>query len=259
VCSSDLPIHVVPHLSQFGRLAAAGADDRAALHARLKGAGDGRYVFYTIGFWSHRKAPYLAVQAYWRAFTADDPVLLAVKTCDKDLTRWRRSWRNGFCLRHPSPRDTVAGMARQYARPAPVAVIADESLGDGELLALHEMGDCFVSLTRAEGWGLGAFEAARLGKPVIMTGYGGQTDFLPPEHAWLVDYAMTPVHEPTWPGSYKAGDEWAEPSIETAARFMREVYTQQAAATARAAGLKARIAEAFSEAAVIAAFEKALA
>lgn len=255
-----VPIHVVPHLSQFEYIDAPTDADRAALRARL-GPGRGktpRCVFYTIGFWSHRKAPYLAIEAYWRAFTADDPVLMVVKTCANDITRLHRHWRNGFRLRHPSPRATAARMARHQARPAPLAVIADETLSDGEILALHEMGDCFVSLTRAEGWGLGAFEAARLGKPVVMTGYGGQTDFLSPEHAHLLDYEMVPVHEPTWAGSYKPSDAWAQPSVEQAARIMRAVYEDPAGAAARGARLKTRIAEEFSRASIVDAFNKAL-
>ena len=41
---------------------------------------------------------------------------------------------------------------------------------------------------RGGGWG--AFEAARLGKPVIMTGYGGQLDYLDAELSHLVDYTL---------------------------------------------------------------------
>ena len=74
-------------------------------------------------------------------------------------------------------------------------MIADEGLSDGEMLALHERGDCFVSLARTEGWGLGTFDAARLGKPVVTTDYGGQLDFLDPALAWLAPHSMVPVHE----------------------------------------------------------------
>src|SRR5690606_37410272 len=168
--------HLVPHLSQFEQLPPPQPHQRAALLERLEplAADPARFMFYTIGFWSHRKAPYLAVEAYLRAFTADDPVLMVVKTCAKDITRTHRHWRNGFRRRHPSPKDSIAGLVRRFQNPPPLVVITDETLSDGEMQALHERGDCFVSLTRTEGWGLGAFEAARLGKPVVMTAYGGQ-------------------------------------------------------------------------------------
>jgi short subunit fatty acids transporter len=69
--------------------------------------------------------------------------------------------------RHPSPVQTAAAITQSFPSAAPVAVIAEHRLTDGEMLALHEVGDCFISLARAEGWGLGAFEAASLGNPVL--------------------------------------------------------------------------------------------
>jgi glycosyltransferase involved in cell wall biosynthesis len=166
---------------------------------------------------------------------------MIVKTCGKDITQWERLWRNRFRRSHPLPEKSAAKIAKRYSRPAPYVVIADETLSDAEILALHEMGDCFVSLTRTEGWGLGAFEAARLGKPVVMTGYGGQLDFLAADHAWLVDYKMVPVHEPTWPSSYKPGDLWAEPSISQAAVHLRSIFADSATAKQRAQCLATRI------------------
>jgi glycosyltransferase involved in cell wall biosynthesis len=254
-----VPIHVVPHLSQFERMPSASAEDVAALHSRLGSTLQSRpFIFYTVGFWSHRKAPYLALEAYWRAFTAADPVLLVIKTCTKDITRWSRSWRHGFRRRHPSPIQTVAAMARQHVSPAPVVVIADESLSDGEMLALHQAGDCFVSLARTEGWGLGAFEAARLGHPVVMTSYGGQRDFLDPAYSWLVDYTLVPVHEPTWGANHRPGDRWAAPSVEQAAAHLQDIHRHRAEAADKAARLAVAIGERFSSDAVVAAMLRAL-
>lgn len=256
-----VPIHVVPHLSQFEDIGEAGAAAHASLQARLpRTDGDRqRLVFYTVGYWSNRKAPYLALEAYWKAFDANDPVLMIVKTSRNDITRWQRHWRNGFRLRHPSPASSVARLARRFANPAPVAVIADESLSDEEMLALHEIGDCFVSLTRTEGWGLGAFEAARLGKPVVITGYGGHLDFLDPALSHLLDYRLVPVHEPTWSASYKPSDCWAEPSVEQAARQLRTIFDDPLAARQRAGQQAVRISNDFSRGAVIDALVKALA
>ena len=256
-----VPIHVVPHLSQFLHASAPTDADRSALRRRLgrHAASDQRFVFYTIGFWTNRKAPYLSLEAYLQAFSADDPVLMIVKTCAKDITRWHRHWRNGFRRRHPSPLASVRKILRQYPGRAPVVVITDEDLSDGEMLALHEMGDCFTSLTRTEGWGLGAFEAARLGKPVIMTGYGGQLDYLAPDVAYLVDYQLVPVHEPIWAASYKPSDLWAEPSVATAATLMRDVFDDQSSARARGDRLASRIAHEFSESSIVELMMKALA
>lgn len=256
-----VPIHVVPHLSQFEGISEPSVEDQTRMSRRLGRLAreDSRFVFYNIGFWSHRKAPYLAIEAYWQAFNASDPVLMVVKTSAKDITRWYRHWRNGFRLRHPSPEKSIADMAKRYPNRAPLVVIADETLSDEEMFALHNQGDCFVSLTRTEGWGLGAFEAARLGKPVIMTGYGGQLDFLDRDHADLVDYAMVPVHEPTWSANYKPTDQWADPSVSQAGKYMRAVFEDRLKAQKRGALLAERIAQDFSGKTIIDTLIKALA
>ena len=119
------------------------------------------------------------------------------------------------------------------------------------MFALHEMGDCYISLARTEGWGLGAFEAARLGKPVVMTGYGGQLDYLSPDLSWMVDYEMVSVYEPGRPANLKPGVLWAAPSVSHAATQLREVYDNQLAATAQAQQLAGRIAVDFSREATV--------
>ncbi len=251
-----VPIHVVPHLSQFEGISASAAD-RSAIRNRTGVAAD-RFMFYTIGFWSNRKAPYLAIEAFLRAFSADDAVALVVKTGNSDIAQLTRDWRSGFRRRHPKPDWSVSRLRAGFPRAPLVKVISDETLSDGEMLALHERGDCFVSLTRTEGWGLGAFEAARLGKPVVMTGYGGQLDYLDPELSWLVPYSMVQVKEPAWPGNYRPNDRWAEPSIGDAAGMLRSVFEDREKARNKAKRQADRIADRFGQEATVATLLKAL-
>lgn len=251
-----VPVHVVPHLPQLGGVQPPTASVGPAIGGEA--AAPDRFVFYTIGYWSNRKAPDLVVKAFLRAFNAEDPVSLVIKTSRNDITRRYRHWRNLFCRRHPSPKDTLKGLTGGLEHP-PIEIIADETLSEAQMLALHRRGDCFVSLARTEGWGLGAFDAARLGKPVIMTGYGGQREFLDPEYAWLVDYRMVPVHEPTWSDNYRPTDLWAEPDLDQAVIFMRQVFENKDEATRRARSLADDIAVRFSEEAIMAAWTRALA
>ena len=46
------------------------------------------------------------------------------------------------------------------------------------MLSLIRLSDCYVSLHRSEGFGLGMAEAMAFGKPVIGTDYSGNTEFL---------------------------------------------------------------------------------
>ena len=255
-----VPIHVVPHVSQFEALPKASPAAHAPLAARLGGSrGDRAFIFSTIATWSARKAPELVVEAFLNAFTADDPVTLVVKTSRNDVTRARRRWWAGFRMRYPSPRKAVRVLAGRFPRAPRIVCIADEALSDDEMLALHERGDCFVSLARTEGWGLGAFEAARLGTPVVMTGYGGQLDFLDPALSQLLDYEMVPVNEPMWRRNYRPADRWAEPSLRQAIAHMHAIARDPAPARQRARVLAERNAARFSRAAILDALTTALA
>ena len=87
-----------------------------------------------------------------------------------------------------------------------------------EMYGLIAACDCYVSLHRAEGFGLGLAEAMLLGKPVIGTAYSGNLDFMHPGNSCLVKHTMTPVPRDAYP--FRMGQEWAEPDIDHAAEYM---------------------------------------
>ncbi len=87
-----------------------------------------------------------------------------------------------------------------------------------QLLNIMNIADCYVSLHRSEGLGGGLIEAMQLGKPVIATNFGGNTDFMNKENSCLVDYVPCGVKEDY--GPYKKGFIWADPNIEQAADYM---------------------------------------
>jgi hypothetical protein len=100
--------------------------------------------------------------------------------------------------------------------------VVDRSLSGEELNGLMAACDCYVSLHRAEGFGLTMAEAMAIGKPVIGTGYSGNVDFMNSENSYLVDYTIGRVGPDC--EIYPPEGEWAEPSIEHAAELMRRVY-----------------------------------
>lgn len=111
---------------------------------------------------------------------------------------------------------------RQAAAGDPRIEVRDGFLSRKELSGLQNAVDAYVSLHRAEGFGLGMAECMYLGKPVIATGYSGNMDFMDAENSLLVDYGMTPLHE----GDYMhwRGQRWADPDVAHAARLMRQVF-----------------------------------
>ncbi|MDZ4402192.1 hypothetical protein [Prosthecobacter sp.] len=207
-CGVRVPVHVVPHLY-----------DERPMPARMEchDIPQEDYVFYTIGEWAPRKTIWLTVRAFCEAFTADDKVTLVVKTNRHDHTQ--SFWR-------PFPRSTARALEqvlRDYPNPPRIKLLP-EPLSDDDMLLLHARGDCYVSLCRSEGWGMGAFDAARFGKPVIMTGYGGQLDFLPPDLARLIRYRLIPAEAGARWRSYTRDQQWADPDVSHASQEMRRAY-----------------------------------
>ena len=91
--------------------------------------------------------------------------------------------------------------------------------------------DAYVSLHRSEGFGIGMAEAMLRGKPVVATGYGGNTDFLTEETGYPVAYTLTNVGEGAWP--YDPAAEWAQPDLDDAVRQLRAVVEHPAEAAER--------------------------
>lgn len=200
---------------------------------------DTTYVFYTIGTWTTRKDMAALVRAYLSAFTSRDPVLLVIKTTARDLTR------RGLPLFRPTAARALQRLVAEFANPAPIRLI-DGQISDAAMAALHQRGDCYVSLCHGEGWGLGAFDAAGRGKPVIMTRYGGQLDYLPEDLAYLVDCRPVPVLDPVWSQVYRPDQLWAQADHACAVRLMRQVFTQRAEAAERGRCLGEHVRAAFN-------------
>ncbi|HEX4704653.1 MAG TPA: glycosyltransferase [Pseudonocardiaceae bacterium] len=95
--------------------------------------------------------------------------------------------------------------------------------------------DVYASLHRSEGFGLGMAEAMTLGKAVVATGFGGNTDFMPPGSAAVVGYDVRPItaadHRfgPQFGDWYQPGQLWAEPDVGQAARWLRWLADNPAA------------------------------
>tara|TARA_R110000868_G_scaffold9602_3_gene47296 strand:+ start:1197 stop:2615 length:1419 start_codon:yes stop_codon:yes gene_type:complete len=89
------------------------------------------------------------------------------------------------------------------------------NLNEREMLSLHSFGDCYVSLTKSEGFGLTIFEAFHLKKDVIATGYSGHIDFLGKDHPGLIKYKIGSIQGmETFSSNYTSDQEWAYPDLD---------------------------------------------
>lgn len=97
-----------------------------------------------------------------------------------------------------------------------------ETLSKQESDSLIKCADVYVSLHRAEGFGLVMAEAMLLGTPVIATNWSANTEFMSEESSCMVDYKMITLTEDILP--FKKGYRWAEADTQQAADYMRRLY-----------------------------------
>ena len=164
----------------------------------------------------YKRQPWKLLELFLKAFTSRDNVVLLLKTSSegpKDETdKWSR------------PTDKmVEDWVLKFPDPPGVRIIND-TVSQNSINAIHRIGDCFLSFTRGEGWGLGLFEAAGLGNPVLCTGWGGQTEFLAGIPGSLIDYTLVPVVCSEMRETHTRGHRWAQVDDAKAISAMRHVF-----------------------------------
>ncbi len=181
------------------------------------GVPDGFLFLFVFDYLStvQRKNPVGLIEAFKQAFAPGEGPQLLIKTINaplRPLSEEELLW---------------AAHGREDIH------VLDRSLSTDELNGLMAGCDCYVSLHRAEGFGLTLAEAMAIGKPAIATGYSGNVDFMNDANSYLVDYEIGRVGPEC--EIYPPEGEWAEPSVEHAARLMRHVYGEPEEATRKGA------------------------
>ena len=223
---APMPVVVVPPTLSVDR------HGDARRGRELIGVDDDEFVFaFLFDFHSffERKNPLALVDAFTRAFSAKDRARLIIK-----------------CTNGHSDQE---GLAELYDRADghnvdihsgywPVDDVRDLMAGI----------DAYASLHRAEGIGLTLSDAMARAKPVIATGWSGNTDFMNTANSYLVDFDLVTLERDF--GPYAAGSTWANPSVNHAASLMRRVYEHRDEGTAKGRRARADIDAHFSEARV---------
>ncbi len=191
---------------------------------------DDDFVFYTINSWTSRKAMDETIRAYLQAFTGADPVALIIKTDSVNQVAFNamsKAKRRSAPSHHAMVWLSLAKIIADYPNPAKIHLIA-KGISPEEIDQLHSRGDCFISLTHSEGWGLGAFDAALFGNSVIITGWGGQLDYLGEDYPLLVDYQLQPTARSEPDGCFSFGNDiyWAHADRDHASALMRQVVSR---------------------------------
>ena len=157
-----------------------------------------------------RKNPFAAIEAFRRAFSADDSAHLVIKV-------------NNAQAGSPSS-NPLAQLRSEVASLGNRVTLIESILAYDEVLQLYASCDVFVGLHRAEGLGLGLMEAMALGKAVIATGWSGNMTFMNHVNSCLVGFRLIPVAGSigVYSRDFLGHDvRWADPEIDEAAAWMR--------------------------------------
>jgi glycosyltransferase involved in cell wall biosynthesis len=217
--ATEKPVRVIP-------LGAMNPNpDRFALRIRANdefGIGEDRFVVtYVFDYASvaERKNPWGVVDAFCRAFPRAGeslpdgriPVLI-LKTISSE--------------RHPADVEHL-----RYAIGSRTdIVVVDTYLSSYVTTCLVARTDCYLSLHRAEGWGLTIAEAMAVGTPVIATGYSGNMEFMDTTCTYVVPGKLVPI--PATTATYAGAGRWADPDIDVAAKLLVQLSADQGAAQA---------------------------
>ena len=188
------------------------------LRERLGIAKDDFVVFFNFDFGSYyRKNITAELKAFALAFKGDKKAKLVFKTKGADANRRQVAEMMALV--------GELGIGEQF-------VHIPQYLSRADLDGLTAACDVYLSLHRAEGFGLGMAEAMSQGKPVVATNWSANTEFCRPDTAWCIPYRIVPV----LPHEYMvATKEWAEADVEAAAAALREIRSNPALVAERTA------------------------
>lgn len=240
-----VPIGVVPHA------AASEPPDADWLGAAGLDLGD-RFVVHSVANWTPRKQPALAIEAFARAFTRDDDAVLVMRT-DRAIAATEPDPPGPPHRRRLTPW-AVASILHRHAPCADVRLVHD-IVTDAQLAALGARSNCWLSLPHAEGWDLGAFDAAVAGTPVITTAHGGPLEYLDPASPLLIAGSQSSMP----PLAHLAHGTWVDPDLDAAVAALRSVAANPSAARDAAAAHARQLRRDHAPAAIAARFINTLA
>lgn len=163
-----------------------------------------------------RKNPWAHVAAWAAAFGGREDCVLILKLRLSKRTR--------------VVREELEDMIADAAGGAGNIRLVEDFLTDAEMTALQAGADVYLSLHRAEGYGLNIHECLLLGTPVVATDWSANAEYARGQAGYHpVPWRLVPHRD--WTGHYPDRDFlWAEADIGAAARHLARLAAEKAGA-----------------------------
>lgn len=173
------------------------------------------FRFITSFDWSPRKNPNAIFNAFLQEFANDEDVELVVKSYmgnagDDTKNRIRQDIKNLKILNRSNKG---------------IKLITD-FIHEDSVASFHRSGDCWINLSRGEGFDLGSIQSMACGVPVVASANTAHNEYMTNVDSYLVRCTKTPIvsnevlaHAPLF-----IGHSWYEPDVQQARVKMREAY-----------------------------------
>jgi glycosyltransferase involved in cell wall biosynthesis len=214
------------------------------------------YIFFSQFKWEPRKGWDVLLQAWAQAFpssssglhTNDALLLMLVNLFIVDGVN--ATDRFNYTYMHNAANAMLQETMGIGLDSLPPLCFLVAEITDEELARLFRTADAFVLPTRGEGWCLPAMQAMSMGLPALVTGYGGQLEFMTHnDNSLLIEYKLV---SPPKNFYYQHADdmEWAEPSTADLTHLMQFVWSHPRAGATIGRRAREHISTHFSEEAV---------
>lgn len=195
---TNKPVHTIPYN------VTAHTDDK--YDRKYFGLPEDKFLFLIMFDFNStmvRKNPVGAIEAYKKAFDVnDDSVGLVIKTSNTDFDKIE------------SVKKLLEGYKNIY--------FITEVLEKTAVNSLIKDVDVFVSLHRAEGFGIVMAEAMLVNTVCIATNWSSNIEFMNKDIACMVDYTFVTLEKDASP--YRKGSKWADADTDQAAGYMKKLH-----------------------------------
>ncbi|WP_339085233.1 glycosyltransferase [Hyphomicrobium sp. ghe19] len=197
---TELPIRVVPHAVDRPEVSPLSRAEFGVRGDQFLGL-----AIMDLAACPDRKNPLAHVRAWSLAFGNDMSCHLLMKVRFKKNTTFARR-----------------ELLREIGKARNITLV-EQVFSDRDMAAFQRMADVYLSLHRAEGYGLNIHEMLELGVPTLATAWSGNMDYMGRyPHSVPVPYELVPYKDRTF--AYQGADlAWAEPDIKFSARALREI------------------------------------
>ncbi len=180
-----------------------------------------QFRFLSVFEWTPRKGWDVLVRAYCEEFAPDEPVSLTLRTY--------RGIGSNLARKTSIKEELVAFIETRLGKTLsaiPTLEIDESNLSNQAMPRLYQGYDAFVLTSRGEGWGMPYMEAMAMELPTAAPNWGGHLDFMNSQNSYLIDIeSVTPIaREQVVENPLYAGHFWAEPSVASTRRVLREMF-----------------------------------